>query len=169
MRDGKPLAICLTLSVTFFIGVNGVLTTNTLVCALLGGSKPHRSCELTILPVPGLCKLECKMPFLSDLHPTVVWHMSSLDLDLCAGDKKWRVTQWSVPDFERLQAGKTNVFFSSLLFQLCVVLYARIDWHILFPLDAWRCRLGAVHVHPGTSSGAEISEIRGLMKPRDPC
>jgi hypothetical protein len=42
------------------------------------------------------------------------------------------------------------------------------DWHkLLSPLDAWRCRLGAVHVHPWTSSSAEIRQIRGLMKPRE--
>jgi hypothetical protein len=64
-----------------------VLTTNTLVFAILGGSKPNRGCELTILCVPGMCELECKMPFLPDLYLTVVWYMSSLNLDLCTGDK----------------------------------------------------------------------------------
>uniref|UniRef100_A0A453DLA9 Uncharacterized protein n=1 Tax=Aegilops tauschii subsp. strangulata TaxID=200361 RepID=A0A453DLA9_AEGTS len=36
------------------------------------------------------------------------------------------------------------------------------DGDLSFLVDARSCRLGTVHVHPGTSSGAEISEIRGL-------
>ena len=42
------------------------------MCALLGGSEPNGGRELTILRMPGLCELECKMPFLSDPYRAVI-------------------------------------------------------------------------------------------------
>jgi hypothetical protein len=83
----KPLAIYLFFYFYLFIVVNGVLTTNTIFCALLGGSKPNRGCELTILRMPGLCELECKMLFLSDLHPPVVWFLAHL-IRICVQEIK---------------------------------------------------------------------------------
>lgn len=66
------------------------------------------------------------------------------------------------------QVKKQRGFFVVVV-SVCVCCMQETDGDLSFLLDARSCRLGTVHVHPGTSSGAEISEIRGLTALRDPC